>query len=179
MKIIVILAILSILVHPGMTQNSSNPVPPEEVKQWEFVLGDWEADNRTIARDGSGKYTVNEGLRIQGRKLFEGYGHQVDWFGPDGSYWGSSVRTYNRSTQKWESRWFDIVSSSWQDFHELVFVNGQLVHESQGKDDFGKYRVRRTHTISETGIYTYTHQRLYEGMEDWMVIDTFTAIQTN
>lgn len=176
-KLFLILVFFSVLSSNVYSQNTNTPPKiPKEVSQWSFVIGKWSATNKSIARDGSGKYVINEGLVFVGKELFDGYGHQVDWYGSDGSYWGTSLRTFNRVSKKWESRWFDIVSSSWQDLHELEYKENVIIHESSGSDGFGKFKSKRMHTISKDGkTYEYKHLRKYESLGDWIVTDSFLA----
>ncbi|MCE7996983.1 MAG: hypothetical protein HEP71_33795 [Roseivirga sp.] len=149
---------------------------PVEAAQLDMILGEWTAVNKTMRRDGSGKYDVDDKLIIKAHKVLGKYGHSVDWYHTNGDYLGSTQRVYNQTEESWLSAWFDPQTGNWMDQISLKFKGKKLLYEDSVKDETGKFEVRREHVFSEDGkTYSYHHYRKYEGMTKWLLIDTFEA----
>lgn len=175
MKLFTLLTLLifSICSH---AQTSNMKPMPTEASQLDMILGEWTAVNKTIRRDGSGKYDVDDKLIIKVHKVLGGHGHSADWYHTNGDYLGSSQRVYNQTEDRWLAAWFDPQTGSWMDQISFRFKDEKLIYTDSVKDQTGTFEVRREHVFSEDGkTYTYHHYRKYEGMTKWLLIDTFEA----
>lgn len=156
-------------------QSQKNNVPAQ-AGELEVILGEWTAVNRTIRRDGSGEYDIDDQLFVRVEKTMGGYGHRVDWYTTQGEYTGSTLRVFSSPENAWLSKWFDPKMGAWSD--EVKFENheGGLMLEGKMEDETGKFEVKRIHSFSEDGdTYTYHHYRKYPGMSKWLLIDEFEA----
>lgn len=138
-----------------------------------WIIGEWKGDNRTLSHDGSGEYDVFKNLTVKITPTPEGYGHHASWFDSDGTYTGTSVRTYlNDST--WLNQWYNTPDGSWSDKIEFHISDNMMSYEAEGEDNFGKFELKRIHHYDQKEkIYTYTHHRKYEGFKEWWLIDEF------
>ena len=145
------------------------------VTDLDWIIGEWEGANIGLRNDGSGIYDTIRDVSVNVRKAFGGFGHIVDWYSPEGDYWGSSVRTYHSAHEFWLERWFNINKGEWNDEHKLNWRNNQLIMTSDAeKDQFGIYAVKRIHTFDKaTQVYSYKNLRKYEGSTQWMLVDSF------
>lgn len=157
-------------------QGTATKPTPQEASQVDMILGEWRAVNKTMRRDGSGKYDTDDKLIIKAHKVLGGHGHSVDWYHTNGDYLGSTLRVYNQTEGLWSSAWFDPQTGSWMDEISLAFKDEKLVYEDSVEDGTGKYDVKREHVFSADGKkYSYHHYRKYEGMTKWLLVDTFEA----
>lgn len=147
-----------------------------QLDELNWLIGTWKGSNKNLRSDGSGVYDTTENLTIKISKIFGGYGHTADWYGPDNSYWGTTIRNFDSQNGKWKEQWFNHLKTTWEDEHLLKWNGNELIMESHNeKDQFGSYSVKRVHKYdSETKTYTYRHHRKYSNMSDWLLIDSFS-----
>lgn len=102
--------ILSTIILTTPRQDASMYAPPVEMKQVEFMLGNWQSDGVGMGMDGKEskiKGSAVASMVIGGRYLEWKTDDNMEGFGKMN---GEFKLTYNTMLSKWEGVWFDSMS---------------------------------------------------------------------
>ncbi len=100
---------------------------PAQMKEFEFLIGNWTAISKRFSPDGSltgeynGKWEVQ--LLDDGRMIFDA----VTWFNPDGtkeSYF-PTLRTFSPKTNKWEMTYMSSLNYMHSQSFRGEFIDGE------------------------------------------------------
>lgn len=94
------------------TSPKATPLPriDDAPRDWDFLVGTWQVRNRRLKQRLVGSTQWEEfDNRLVNWPVLGGFGNVGDnvFHAPDGTYRGMSLRTYDRDTRQWLSRWID------------------------------------------------------------------------
>ena len=114
---------------------SPNPKAPEEITQFNFLIGEWDIDFRWKLNDGSYQQTPGH---MRASYVLDGYAIQDVWrLGSDagGQIIGLAIRTYNPREKKWAINWVDGTNGVWGNVGKGEFTeNGEMVFTGRNED---------------------------------------------
>lgn len=100
-------------------------IPPQEERQFDFWVGEWHVQNRSLGKDAGWHDAGKSKARI--RPILGGRAILEEWDGKSGKHantFGISVRYYNAETKRW------VISLNWPNANNAVFgrMEGSFRH---------------------------------------------------
>lgn len=93
-------------------------IPPQEERQFDFWVGEWDVQNRALSKDGGWSDAGKSKARI--RPILGGRAILEEWDGKTGKHqntFGISVRYYNAATKRW------VIILNWPNKERAGFSN--------------------------------------------------------
>lgn len=159
------------------TQVSLQPAPVQ-MKQFEFLIGNWTLSSQRFAPDGTliGQYdgTWEAQYLDEGRMLLD----QVTWFNQDGSKesYFPTLRTFSPETNQWEMTYMSSLKYMHSQSFRGQFINGEghfdlVVSLSPKQSALAKVRF---YNIKEDSL-DWTMKLSVDGGKTWFLGETITG----
>ncbi|NOI67363.1 hypothetical protein [Vibrio sp. 99-8-1] len=122
-----IMAAFSVTAEEVSTAQKSLQPAPVQMKQFEFLIGNWHLSSQRFSPDGAllGKYDGKWEAQYldEGRMILD----QVTWFNQDGSKesYFPTLRTFSPTTNQWEMSYMSSLSYTHSQSFRGQFVDGE------------------------------------------------------
>lgn len=147
---------------------SLNPAAPEETRQFEFIVGNWQCATRFM--DDEGNYHEGE-ARWEGFYMLDGWAIKDIWHStlPDGNtFQGINIRSFNPETKKWDNRWLPQYTLAWKYYESEMVGNTMVMTGGAGSDENGDFIERNTFYDIEADSWKWRKDRSYDGGNTWI-----------
>jgi hypothetical protein len=166
------LVLSALLILPGVPagaqhRKAPHPDAPAEMKQFAFLVGEWDCKFRYIGADGE---HVEATGRWVGYYSLDGFAFQDDWHSTLNR--GTTWRTYDPEKERWVNRWLpantDRASGFTTDYFYGGMQDGEMVLTAEGSDGRGAFTDRIVFTDIREDGFTWKLDRSRDGGKTWV-----------
>jgi hypothetical protein len=159
-----------------------NPNAPEELSQFDFLVGKWHGEAKLKREDG-----IWESLNVswEGRYILDGYAiadeYRMTTRTGEHLVLGMNLRSYDGKKKVWNLKWLNALAGTWADLgpEELggVVADGKAISYSMKEPVARHTFTRATYTNISADHFTWRGDRSDDGKtwEQFLVIDLYRS----
>lgn len=148
------------------TYGTLNPAAPPETSQYAFIIGTWDCTTRFMTP--AGEFTEGRATWT-GRYILDGWAIEDLWSseGPNGTFLGMNIRSYNKAKGKWDNRWLPQGSLQWTEYESEMVGDTMVMIGGAGTDQRGPFIDRNTFFDISEDEWHWRKDRSWDGGETW------------
>ncbi|MBI1199069.1 MAG: hypothetical protein GC203_14515 [Phenylobacterium sp.] len=146
--------------HPDSPIGARNPKAPAELKQLEFLIGDWRVAIVLHQPGGDLAYEA----RWHNSWIVNGSAVMQEWRGPYAT--GAELRSYDPDKGRWVGRNFYTGPNSWTE-SEGAFADGEFVIDTPSQGPDGAFLNRERYFDIQPNSFRMVARRSRDGGKTW------------
>jgi len=138
-----------------------NPKGPEELSQFDFVIGDWDVEITFFPPQGE---AVTYNARWHNHWIIDGFVVMQEWRGPYAT--GAEFRAWDAQAKRWSGRNI-YAGKEWHQTHADYVDGKMIVYIEDASDKSGSFINRETYFDIEADSFKMKSDRSYDEGESW------------